>query len=70
MRSKIIAVVTWAVYFIARVGMRFAFPETGEWVTWFGMAVIFGARSVILMMKYPEITQALSRRSGRHRRRI
>lgn len=70
MRSKIIAVVTWAAYFLARVGLRLVFPKTGEWIIWLGIAVIFGARSVILMMKYPEITQALSRRSGRHRRRI
>lgn len=69
MRSKIIAVLTWAVYFFVRIGLRFVFNSTGTWIMWLGIAVIFGARSLILLIKYPEIGQALSERPLRYRRR-
>ena len=62
MRSKLIAVVTWAVYFLARIGLRFLYHNTESWMMWMGMAVIFGARSLILLFRFPEIGRALSQR--------
>lgn len=62
MRSKLIAVVTWAVYFLARIGLRFLYHNTEYWMMWMGMAVIFGARSLILLFRFPEIGRALSQR--------
>lgn len=69
MRSKIVAVITWLIYFLVRVGLRFIFNSTGSWMMWFGMAIIFGARSAVLLIRHPEIGQALSRQPSRRRRR-
>jgi hypothetical protein len=49
--------------------MRFAFGNTGSWTMWLGMAVIFGFKNIILYLKYPEISQQLSKQSGRRRNR-
>lgn len=63
MRSKLVAVVTWAIYFLVRIGLRFLYHSTGSWMMWLGMAVIFGVRSLILYIRFPEIGKTLSQRS-------
>lgn len=67
-RSKLIAVVTWAGYFLARIILRYIWHDSGEWTMWLGLAVTFGTRSVILYIRHPEIGTALLQ-SGRHNRR-
>lgn len=62
MRSKLIAVVTWAVYFLSRISLRFLYHNTESWMMWMGMAVIFSARSLTLLFRFPEIGRALSQR--------
>ncbi len=62
MRSKPVAVITWAVYFLIRIGLRFFYHSSASWMMWLGMAVIFGARSFILYLRFPEIGKALSQR--------
>ena len=62
MRSKPVAVITWAVYFLIRIGLRFFYQSKESWMMWLGMAVIFGARSFILYLRFPEIGKALSQR--------
>lgn len=69
MRSKLVAIITWVIYFAVRIGLKFLFDSKGSFMTWLGMAVIFGARSVVLFIWHPEIGQALSQSSGRSRRR-
>lgn len=62
MRSKPVAVITWAAYFLIRIGLRFFCHSTESWMMWLGMAVIFGVRSFILYLRFPEIGKALSQR--------
>lgn len=71
MRSKLVAVVTWAAYFLVRIGLRYLYRSTESWMVWLGMAVIFAVRSLILYLRFPEIGKALSQgfRSGASGRR-
>lgn len=62
MRSKPVAVITWAAYFLIRIGLRLLYHSRESWMMWLGMAVIFGVRSFILYLRFPEIGKALSRR--------
>ncbi|CAB1245698.1 conserved membrane protein of unknown function [Ruminococcaceae bacterium BL-4] len=64
-RGKLIAVLTWAGYFLVRIAMRYIWSDSTEWMTWLGMAVTFGTRSLFLYIKHPEIGKALLRRSSR-----
>lgn len=67
LRSKPVAIVTWAAYFVIRLSMRFVFGGTEEWVTWLGMAVILGGRGIMLYIRHPEIGRALAQGGRRSR---
>lgn len=68
MRSKIVAVITWVLYIMARITFRVLFNSMGLWMMWLGIAVIFSVRSIILYIRFPEIGHALMQHSGRRRR--
>lgn len=67
-RSKIVAVVTWVVFIVVRLGMH-QFIGSAGWITWLAIAVVFGARTLFLLVEHPQIGSALASRSGAHRRR-
>ena len=67
-RSKIIAVVTWVAFIAIRIGMH-QFIAGADWITWLAIAVVFGARTLFLLVAHPQIGPALASRSNTRRHR-
>lgn len=65
-------VVSWLVLFVVRAGIMFLFSSaehtkdlTVEWIIWVEIAVVWGMRSLVLHIRYPELKSILAKRSNR-----